>query len=365
MATGNIRGGKRNYARPTSPTTGSMTNATTVGYVDISYTASNLGPAATSFTFTGTSTTGTTVSATLTTSPTAVSGFSGGAIYAGNISGVNYNGAGVAFSIGNITIPAQYVLQSTYNSSGTYTVESGKTKIAAFVISGSGGGARGANTNQNNTAGGAGGGGGGPAIAAFQEYSVTAGQTVTITVGASGIGSTTVNSGGNGGISKVTYGGVDIVTANGGSGGTNGAVGTTGNGAGGAGGAGGNATTNISGNTNVYTVTGTTGGSGSAGNGGTGGSGNNQTSNATLTEAGLSNILPSNTSFGSGGGGTGTLGGTPGNGGAGAGGGSNSGNTAGGSGTSFGGGGGGSTGNGQGGGAGGDGSAGQIILYVK
>ena len=56
MATGNIKGGKRNYARPTSPSTSTATTAADTTNVTIAYTPSTLGPAATSYVFTATST---------------------------------------------------------------------------------------------------------------------------------------------------------------------------------------------------------------------------------------------------------------------------------------------------------------------
>jgi hypothetical protein len=66
MATGNIRGGKRNYARPTSPSTVTATASTTALEATVSYTPSTLGPAATSYVITGSSTDGgATVSLTL------------------------------------------------------------------------------------------------------------------------------------------------------------------------------------------------------------------------------------------------------------------------------------------------------------
>jgi hypothetical protein len=49
MATGNIRGGKRNYARPTAPPTSTATTSADTTNVTIAFTPSTLGPAATSY----------------------------------------------------------------------------------------------------------------------------------------------------------------------------------------------------------------------------------------------------------------------------------------------------------------------------
>ena len=183
MATGNIKGGKRNYARVTPPSTSTATTAADTTNITIAYTPSTLGPTATSYVLTGTSTTGSTVTATLTTSPTTVSGWTSGGSYNVTLAGQNYNGISAQLAtITGLTIPTLYTLQSTYNSSGTYTVASGITQIAAYVISagGGGGGGGGSNNNNSNTWGGGGGGGGGAAIVGFKDFTVTAGQTVTI-----------------------------------------------------------------------------------------------------------------------------------------------------------------------------------------
>ena len=51
MATGNIRGGKRNYARPTPPSAASATASISAVEATVTYTpsTSGVGPAATSF----------------------------------------------------------------------------------------------------------------------------------------------------------------------------------------------------------------------------------------------------------------------------------------------------------------------------
>ena len=204
MATGNIRrtGGKRNYAKPTSPSTSSASTTADTTTVTVTYTPSTLGPAATSYLVTGTSTTGATVSTALTTSPTTVTGFSGGSTYTISVAAQNYNGPGVAITAAaGLVIPQVYALQSTYNTNGSYTVASGVTKIAAYVIGAGGGGGGGGTSNAGGQAAHGGGGGGSGAIVGFKDFTVTAGQTVTITIGAGG------NSGSRGVINSNPAGG--------------------------------------------------------------------------------------------------------------------------------------------------------------
>ena len=141
MATGNIKGGKRNYAKVTNPTTSSAATSADTTSVTVTFTPSTLGPAATSFLATGTSTNGTTVTATITTSPTTVTGFTGGATYNVNFVGRNYNGSSPEVQIGTaLAIPLVYSLAETFNANGTYTVPTGVTNIAAYVFGAGGGG---------------------------------------------------------------------------------------------------------------------------------------------------------------------------------------------------------------------------------
>lgn len=109
-----------------------------------------------------------------------------------------------------------YTLEQTYNTSTTYTVPSGTTKLAVYTFSGA---ASGSGTS----------GGKGASGVAFQEYSVTPGQTYTVTVGGSNGTSTfgnlssanTVNSALNSNVAG-------FVTATGGAGGAQGANGQAG-----------------------------------------------------------------------------------------------------------------------------------------
>ena len=115
-------------------------------------------------------------------------------------------------SSGYVELP--YALSQTFNASGTYTVPSGKTKIAAFVVSGGGAGGH---TGNNPYAQGAGAGGGASGyLVAFSDYSVTSGQQFAVTIGAGGTNPDRFSSSNNGGTSS--FG--NLVTVNGGNAGS-------------------------------------------------------------------------------------------------------------------------------------------------
>jgi hypothetical protein len=63
MATGNIRGGKRNYARPGKPTTVTPVASTSTSSISVTLTVPTVGPVPTSYTITPASTTGSVPSA--------------------------------------------------------------------------------------------------------------------------------------------------------------------------------------------------------------------------------------------------------------------------------------------------------------
>jgi hypothetical protein len=115
----------------------------------------------------------------------------------------------------SFTIPA-YELSQTFNTSGNYTVPSGKTKLAIKIVGGGGNGGNGMGGRGFQGRGGGGGGGGG--VGLVEEITVTAGTNYAVNVGAGG-----------GGQSK--FG--NIVTANGGGNGENWNTGTAGGGGGG------------------------------------------------------------------------------------------------------------------------------------
>ena len=230
MATGNIKGGKRNYAKPTTPTTSTVTVPnTTERVISLAFTPSTLGPTANSYTFIATRTSDSaTQTETITTSPTSITIGSGGA-YTATLAGRNYNGLGSSISISTFTVPEGYLLLGTYNNTQTVTLGNGVSSIAAYVIGagGGGGGGGGGGYWLRPSVGGGGGGGGSGGIVGFEEFTVTGGTTVGITIGAAGNGGTrgfgqnnnsvggNWGTNGNGGtVTKITYAGTDIATAN-------------------------------------------------------------------------------------------------------------------------------------------------------
>jgi hypothetical protein len=252
MATKNVRktDSKRNYARPTTPSTSSLSASTSAIAVDYSFTPSTLGPAATSYVITGVSNDGgASTSAVVTATSGTVSVFSEGKTYSLNLAAQNYNGLGAATGNTTVVVPTGYGLVETANATTSYVIPGGITKIAGIVVSTGGAGAIGGMRNNSNESGAGGGGGGSGALVGFWDFAVTSGNTVTLTVGSANAAT------------KVTYGGVDIATANAGgpgNAGSNNTYQTQGNG-----GSGGNASTNIA--TNSITVNGNAGGAGGPG----------------------------------------------------------------------------------------------------
>lgn len=121
------------------------------------------------------------------------------------------------------TMPLKlYSLSQTFNTSGNFTVPSGKTKIA---IVGAGSGAGGGGSGPRGSAGGAGGGG---AIIIVEDINTNGGTNYAVTIGSAGTGGTGNNGGtqnspngvaGNSGGSS-SFG--NLVIFNGGSGGNGG-----------------------------------------------------------------------------------------------------------------------------------------------
>ena len=120
----------------------------------------------------------------------------------------------------NITLDSNY--ETTFTSSGTFTVPSGVTQVSAVCIGG-GGGASGSPGTSNF--GGAGGGGGG---LAYGTFTVTPGESLSISVGSGGAGGSGTGSGGVGIASRISRGPMSLLIANGGGGGTNGSSGGSG-----------------------------------------------------------------------------------------------------------------------------------------
>lgn len=235
------------------------------------------------------------------------------------------------------------------NTTFNYTVPGGISKISAIFAGGGGGGGGGgptgnADNDNNNDSGGGGGGGGGGAIAVLKNYAVTAGQNITVNVGAAGVGAAAQNNnvaaaGGKGGDTILTINGVELLSSGGGLGGSPGNSGNANSvGFGGAGGAGGYAAPHYpvsdavskavslySGNKGSDGANANKGTPGKGGNGGiaidvnnqsanlgvfntytsTGGIGPNQTSNSIGQPGGSAPLASSNSFSGGGGGGSG------------------------------------------------------------
>jgi hypothetical protein len=198
MATGNIRGGKRNYAEPSSLVISTVAS-TTANSATVTITKGSFGPQALTYTISATSPTTNAVipsAQTITADSTGAASTtftvaSSSQSYVFTAYGTNYNGAGSADVISSnaITAAAVYTASTSYASptTTTVTVPTFATKMAALVV---GGGGSGAGASQYN--GGNGGQGGGGTI--FKDYTVTGGSTFQVVVGgASGTSSITVS----------------------------------------------------------------------------------------------------------------------------------------------------------------------------
>ena len=193
--------------------------------------------------------------------------------------------------------------QQDFTSSGTFTVPTGVTQVSAVVVGGGGGGGNATNDDEPG-AGGAGGG------LSYGTFSVTPGESLTVTVGSGGQNG---NTGGTGGTSSLSRGGTTLLSGGGGSGGSSTDFGASGGGSGGSsggterdgGGTGGN------GGSTSDSTTGAGGGGGAAGYSGNGGEGADRgTTNATAGSGGGGGGggSGSSTRGGAGGGGVGILG---------------------------------------------------------
>ena len=121
-----------------------------------------------------------------------------------------------------------YSTYQLFTSSGTFTVPTGITKCAVYMVSAGGGGGSGrVDVADNGSQGGGGGSGGNIAFDPF--FKVTPADVMTVTIGAGGTGGasrTTVNTQTNGAAgsagSSVVFGSLTVPGGNGGGGGSNG-----------------------------------------------------------------------------------------------------------------------------------------------
>lgn len=176
-----------------------------------------------------------------------------------------------AVTIGDTSLTPEGQVLYTSTGSHTFTVPDGVTSVSAFVVGG-GGGSSGCPTIQGYSQSGPGAGGG----SAYGSFSVTPGESLTVTVGAGGSagtrGSTAAGDGGDGGTSSIYSGATMKLQATGGTGHEwqttgwhSGGTGSVGSGVTGAGNSGGQA-----GGSNSNYAAGGGGAGGYTGNGGSG-----------------------------------------------------------------------------------------------
>lgn len=278
-------------------------------------------------------------------SPITVSGLSSGTAYTFTVRASHANGQSAASGSSNSATPlAPYVLAQTFNSSGNYTVPSGKTQIGVMMVGGG---------NNGGISSGAGGvGGTGSKALAVYNIPTNASTTYAITVGGTG-GASVFGSIASVSSSSASANTGTLVTANGGTGGAE---------FGGVGGVGGIITSPVSGFGNMQA--------------GGGGGGGGSRGNVTCRTDGEGSPIDESASGGGGGGGGAAGGGNGGAGGnasySGGGGSFNAGGDGSAGGTNIGGGGG---GGGAGGrvscagqasfGNGGTGGTGRVLVYIR
>lgn len=271
-------------AKPGTPTIGTATGgdaSATVAFTAPTYTGKGG-----TVTYRATSSPGS-ITGTSTTSPITVSGLTNGTAYTFTVRaetsyGVNSDSSAASNSV-TPAVPV-YSLSATFNASGNFTVPSGKTKLAVYVVSSAVGGNAGQSaswspTNEQISAGvGRAGGSGGGAVG-FKEYTTNAGTNFAVTIGTTSSFGNLASASTSSQNSNVS-GFVTRAAATGGNGGNAGQTninsGPSNGGSGNAGGAGGNITVS---DANVPALA-------IAGGGGGGGGGcaidyNNQSGNAT------------------------------------------------------------------------------------
>ena len=205
--------------------------------------------------------------------------------------------------------------QQSFTTSGTFTVPANVTQVSAVVVGGGGGGAGSdGDRNEGNT----GGGGGG---LAYGTFAVTAGESLTVTIGNAGAAGGEGDDGGSGGPTTIARGATVLLSGGGGQGGqersttsrAGGASGGTERDGGGTGGSSGSATDDNSGSggggaagySGNGGAGGTNGGSGSAGSGGGGAGGNSATTGTADGGGGVGILGEGSNGAASGGGGSG------------------------------------------------------------
>lgn len=183
---------------PDAPTIGTAADTGGGQTLTLTFTAPNTGgKAITNYKYSTNGTTYTALSPAQTTSPLTISGLTNGVSTTLRIKAVNANGDSAASGVSNAATPT---FAAGFLSSGTYTIPATGTYILKAV---GGGGSSGGNSNQAN--------GGGSGYYTTLTTSLTAGDVLTINIGAGG--ATTTN---NGGTTTIVKGGTTLVSAAGG-----------------------------------------------------------------------------------------------------------------------------------------------------
>jgi len=208
---------------PQAPTIGTATDLNASGTLSLTFTAGSTGgKSITNYKYSTDGTTYTAFSPAQTTSPLTVSGLTNGVSYTLRLKAVNANGDSVASSASNSATPTSV---TAFTSSGTFTAPASGTYTLKAV---GGGGSSGGNSNQAN--------GGGSGYYTSASVNLTAGDVLTVNIGAGGPANTN-----NGGTTSVVRSGTTLVSAAGGSyGGNSSNLGNGGSGGGATSDAGGN-----------------------------------------------------------------------------------------------------------------------------
>lgn len=126
------------------------------------------------------------------------------------------NGAACSVEYGTVSGTTRYAKVTSGNGC-TWTVPTGVTSLSYLVVGGGGGGGGARMSSSYPNLGGGGGGAGGYVLSS--SISVTAGGTLTMTVGTGGAGGAASNSGGNGSTSSLSYSSTTISAVGGNGGG--------------------------------------------------------------------------------------------------------------------------------------------------
>lgn len=204
-------------ATPGAPTSVTATNAGATS-ISVAFTApADTGYPANAITsYTVTSSPGG-ITATGSSSPVVVTGLTTGQAYTFTVTATNATGTGPASAASNSATPAPLSGQQAYTSAGSYSfvVPAGVTQVSAMAVGGGGGGA-----GDSGGLGGSPGGGGG--LVYSNTWSVTPGETLTVTVGGGGAGGPgSSGSTSPGGTSSIYRGGTLLIAAYGGDAGPN------------------------------------------------------------------------------------------------------------------------------------------------